>query len=351
MAKRVKFTELTENMFIAKDIYADELLIIPAHSKITPRIAAKLELYDILSVDVYTEEESLGESYLESVKQSEDFQKFNKHYDEIAFDMRGQFNQILTQHSEVDVKRLMSQVDDLLGQSTNSYHMFDMLHCMRDYDDSTFAHCVNVSIISSMLARWLKFSEEDIAMAALAGLLHDIGKLRVPEHILNKPEKLTTEEFDIIKKHTINGYEILKDKQLDLRVKLATIEHHERCDGTGYPFKKKGYEIQNFSKIVSIADVYDAMTAKRVYRDALCPFEVIEIFEQDGVRKYETKYLLTFLQEIANTYINNRVTLNDGTQGEIILFNSRELSRPLVKTRAGFVDLSQKRNLKITALM
>ncbi len=363
MAKRVKITDLTEDMFVAKDIYAEELLIVPAHSKATPRMAAKLEMYNIRSVEVYTEgepeepeneklDDSPNNSYLVSVRNSPEFKKFNKHYDNVVSSLEVQFNDVINKSTEINVDKLLGQVDYLLDQSDNSYHMFDMLQCMRDYDDSTFTHCMNVSVISNMLAKWLKFSEDDIATVTLCGLLHDIGKLQIPENILNKPGKLTPEEFEIIKQHTTKGYELLKDKDLKLPIKLAALEHHEKCDGTGYPAGRKSAAIHRFSKIVAIADVYDAMTAKRVYRDALCPFEVIASFEKEGMKKFETLYLLKFLEEIAYTYINNNVVLNDGTSGEIVLINPREFSRPLIKTAKGeFIDLSDRRDLAIKALL
>lgn len=356
MAKRVKITELTDKMFVAEDIYAEGLLIVPANTKTTPRMVAKLEMYGIQSIGVYEKVENGGEtvsmeSYLDTVKKSPEFQRFNKHYDNVVCNMESQFHNIVDNSSEIDINRLLGQVDYVLDQSDNSYHMFDMLQCMREYDDSTFMHCMNVSVISSMLAKWMKFSEDEIATVTLCGLLHDIGKLQIPDSILNKPGKLTPEEYEVIKQHTVKGYEILKDKAIDMPIKLAALEHHEKCDGTGYPSAKRGEDIHKFSKIVAIADIYDAMTANRVYRDALCPFEVIAGFEHDGIYKYETSYILKFLEEIANTYINNRVLLSDGTQGEIILINRRDLSRPLIKTETGFIDLSDKRELEIKALI
>ena len=87
--------------------------------------------------------------------------------------------------------------------------------------------------------------------------------------------------------------------------------HHEKCDGSGYPFGLKGNKIDPFAKIVAIADVYDAMTAARVYRGPLCPFQVIDIFEKEGLQKYEASFILKFLQNVVNTYINNRVLLSE----------------------------------------
>ena len=115
----------------------------------------------------------------------------------------------------------------------------------------------------------------------LCGLLHDIGKLKIPDEILNKPGKYTDEEFDLVKRHTKFGYELLKTLNIDPHIKKAALLHHERCDGSGYPLKATQKDLDDFSMVVAIADVYDAMTAARSYRAPLCPFQVIERFEQE----------------------------------------------------------------------
>ena len=130
-----------------------------------------------------------------------------------------------------------------------------------------------------ILGKWLSFSPKDVEVITLCGLLHDVGKLKIPNSIISKPGKLTSEEFSLIKTHTIRGFNILKNKNVDERVKLAAVMHHERCDGSGYPNGLVSHEIDQFSKLVAIADVYDAMTCARVYRGPLCPFEVINLLK------------------------------------------------------------------------
>jgi HD-GYP domain-containing protein (c-di-GMP phosphodiesterase class II) len=127
--------------------------------------------------------------------------------------------------------------------------------------------------------------------------------------------------------------------------------HHERCDGTGYPNGLVSHEIEPFAKLIAIADVYDAMTCARVYRGPLCPFEVISLFETEGYLKYDTKYLLTFLEGIVQTYINNNVRLSNKMEGEIVLINKFDLSRPVIMVGDEFIDLSRHRDLYIEALV
>ena len=141
------------------------------------------------------------------------------------------------------------------------------------------------------------------------------------------------------------GHKILKDTDLDLRIKLAALQHHERYDGSGYPRGLESDEIDTFASIVAIADVYDAMTAARSYRAPKCAFQVIAAFEDDGFQKYNPKVIFTFLQRVAACYNNSRVLLSDGTAGQIVYLNKNTLSRPIVDTvEHGLIDLSQSAN-------
>ena len=131
----------------------------------------------------------------------------------------------------------------------------------------------------------------------------------------------------------------------------AALMHHERCDGSGYPLGLRGSQIDAYAKIVAIADVYDAMTAARVYRGPICPFRVIEIFEAEGLQKYDVKYVLCFLENIVNSYIQNRCRLSDGREGEIIFINKLKFSRPVVRCGNEYVDLAENPTLYIESLL
>ena len=147
------------------------------------------------------------------------------------------------------------------------------------------------------------------------------------------------------------GYNLVKNLDIDQRVKNAVLLHHERFDGKGYPLGLTGSEIDDFTSIVSIADVYDAMTANRCYRDGLCPFEVITIFENEGLTQFNPKYILTFLEHIANTYINNEVLLSDGSAGKIVLINQK-LTRPTIQLDNGsFINLENRLDLYVQAII
>lgn len=188
-------------------------------------------------------------------------------------------------------------------------------------------------------------------LATACGLFHDIGKMLIPYSIIAKPGRLSEEEFATVKKHPALGYELLQSQDVDVHVKNAALMHHERSDGSGYPAKLKGNQIDPYARMVAIADVYDAMTAARCYRGPLCPFCVIEMFETEGFQKYDVSILLPFLENVVNSCLQNRCLLNDGRKVTIIYINKEKLSRPVVQYGEEYINLADQPDLKIEKLL
>jgi HD-GYP domain-containing protein (c-di-GMP phosphodiesterase class II) len=182
--------------------------------------------------------------------------------------------------------------------------------------------------------------------------LHDIGKTKIPIEVLNKKGRLTDEEFAVIKTHTTLGYRILEKHNIPQSIKLAALSHHEKINGKGYPLGMAEDKIDALAKIVSICDIYDAMTANRIYRPKLCPFEVIRTFERSVYGELDTEYLLIFLKNIATTYLDCPVKLSDGRAATVIFINKLNLSRPIVRLDNGeMLDLSQTDDIVIAEML
>lgn len=291
-------------------------------------------------------------TYSQKIRKSSSFQKFQIDYTNHIHEFYDYLNDFKETGSLHYTDELVQIPRALMRETRTSIQFFDMIHNLRQIDDSVFAHSLNVAMISRMLGRWLKISSEDLDTLTLAAALHDVGKFLIPEELLNKEGKLSDEEFELIKSHPIKGYDLLKVQNLNSHVKQAALMHHERCDGSGYPLGLTRDEIDNYAMVISIADVYDAMTAARKYRAPLCPFQVIEEFEKDGLSKYHPKYILTFLRHIANAYQNNRVLLNDGRSANIILLNQNHLSKPVIQLDDGdCLDLSMESDLSISSVL
>ena len=351
-------------MKTGEDVFSyNNQMIVPKGATLDDKIITRLEFYSVLAIRVMDDGESDGgsepaanlaegeisenSSYSQKVKNSKQFKKFEESFIANSRTFKDKLKDIAENGAEVDSRAMIDSITSLIDEDMTGITVFDMLHNMRQYDDFTYMHSMNVSLICNVFAKWLKMSQADIDILTLGGLLHDIGKIKIPDNIIRKPDKLSPAEYNIIKTHSLQGYNILKDKNIDDNVKQCALMHHERCDGSGYPLGLEGDKINTYAKIVAIADVYDAMTAARIYRGPLCPFKVISIFESEGLQKYDGHYILTFLEHVATTYMNNRVRLNNGMEGDVIFMNRNQYSRPMLQCADKFIDLSKEPDLYI----
>ncbi len=354
---RIRTDQAEAGMTVASDIYTtNNQLIIPKGTVLDNWMITRLRFYNIYGFVIARKvpEVNMMEevSYIEMLRNTPEFKKFNRTYVDSVQNVEDNFNDVITGATAFNVDALLSETNRILSEGRNGAHILEMLHGIRNYDDMTYVHSLNVSLICNIFAGWLRLSEEDTRILTLCGLLHDIGKLLIPREIISKAGKLTPEEYKIIKTHTTKGYQALKAQNLDTRIQYAALMHHERCDRSGYPNGFSGDQIDDFAKIVAIADVYDAMTSDRRYRNGICPFCVVEEFETDGFLKFDPGYLMTFLERIVESYLHNIVRLNDGREGEVIMINKLSLSRPVVKVVTGeYVDLSKNRKLSIIEII
>lgn len=345
---------LVPGMVTASDVYNyNDQLIIPANTLLTDKLISRMEYYSIHRINVKEQIEEIPEdnSYSTKVTSSQGFKEFKKTFTENVVTLQESIQDVLESDAPLDEATLLTQSTSLVNPGATSIEIFDMIHNMRQYDDSTYAHCINVSLICRVMAKWLNFDQADTDVLTLCGLLHDIGKLSIPDEIVKKPGRLTKDEYELIQTHTVKGFEALQKQQIDKRIVNAALMHHERCDGSGYPNGLRAHQIDDFAKIVAIADVYDAMTASRVYRGPQCPFKVISIFEDEGLQKYDPQFILTFLERIVSSYMNNNVLLSDGRVGEVILINPQKLSRPMVRVGNDYIDLAKEHSLTIEDLV
>ncbi|MCD7824859.1 MAG: HD-GYP domain-containing protein [Clostridiaceae bacterium] len=375
------------DMTIAEDVYTyGGQLIVPKGTVLDNRTITRIKFYSISEITILVENEAVQEldfqldeaactkdemisrfaernrkralahedmepEYLDIIRGSREYEEFNKDVFESALVLENSLSTFITRAGEnLDTNELLNHTKDIIVMNRNPMNTFHMLQNVRKYDDATFIHCLNVAIICNVFGRWIHMPQDDIDVLTLAGLLHDVGKMMIPENIIKKPEFLTEAEYSVVKLHPKRGYNLLESMRIDERIKNVALMHHERCDGSGYPDGLKGNQIDEFAKIVAIADIYDAMTSARVYRGPLCPFEVINVFEAEGYEKFEPKYIIPFLEGIVNSYLNAEVLLSDGRKGVVVLNNKNALSRPVVRVGSEFIDLSKEDDLSIHAI-
>ncbi len=196
----------------------------------------------------------------------------------------------------------------------------------------TFYHSVNVCVLSLILGATLKLRKRQLYLLGIASLLHDIGKIYTPKEILDKPSKLTYEEFETIKLHSANGYRYVKKYlDIDTKVSVGIYQHHERYDGTGYPLNIKGGKISLFGRIIAIADVYDALVSDRPYRKGILPSEAVEYIMGGGGTMFDHHLVRIFSDRIACYPIGTCVILSNNLIGIVVENHYSYSLRPSVK--------------------
>lgn len=378
-AKRILTSRATQNMIVADDVYtSDDKLVIPEGTVLTEDIIDSLKEYGVFAIRIKVDDdgnnaaaenekvmpagdevlneqrqeiknsaEQEHESFLKQVKESKEFEVFHSAFVDSVDNLKNVFSKVVMHNEQIDGESILSDVENVVSKGRNSIHILDMLQCMRGYDDVTYVHSVNVALLSNMIGRIVHpdISDEELKVLTLAGLLHDIGKMMVPDNIIQKKGRLTLPEYNLVKTHVLFGNNILKGiDNLDPRIAEVAMRHHERCDGTGYPGGYKREQIEPFARIVAIADTYDAMTSDRAYRAAICPFDVIEMFEREGIVKYDVEFLLPFLEKAVQAYMNTNVRLSTNQIGKVIMINKNEFSKPVVQVGDEFYDLSKETN-------
>ena len=222
---------------------------------------------------------------------------------------------------------------------------------IRDEHEYTAEHSLNVCILAIAFGRQLDFDEEELHKLGLCGLLHDIGKLRIPNEIIDKPGKLNDKEMKIMMSHAVHGRNLLVSSPhvYDGAIDVA-YSHHERIDGKGYPRQLPGSSISKYARIISIVDAFDAMTATRVYSKAMAATDALKIIYEERGKQFDEELAVKFIQTIGLFPVGSLVELRNGEVGFVIETNLKKRLLPRVilvldenhevRTREKVVDLS-----------
>lgn len=231
-------------------------------------------------------------------------------------------------------------------------NMLTLLNSVQDKNPYLYSHPVNVAIVSSVIGKWMGLNNSDLTNLVLAAFLHDIGKAKIRDSILNKADKLTSSEMEIVKSHPSLGYKILDSmKAVEPEVMLGVLSHHEREDGSGYPMGLKGDEIFLFGRIIAIADTYDAITATKSYHEKQSPFKAVEEIQAGSFGFLDPEICQCFLNNILNYYYGVNVRLSNEHVGEIIYVNPEERTRPLIRCNDEYHNLTKERDLEIIEII
>jgi putative nucleotidyltransferase with HDIG domain len=327
----VPVSPLLDGQMLAKNIFNDNGQIL-LHSKVmlTSSLIKRLLQYNILYI--YIEDDRTDDIIVKDIVSEETRQKA---LSRVHTTMSTLFNEQKCKPKLTSpklAKEFNALFDDILGElSDNKQIMSHMVNIHRK-DDYLYHHSVNVGILSAALGMALGYNNNDIRELGIGAMLHDIGKTKIPIDILNKPGKLTEEEFQIMKKHSEYGYDILKHEPgISLRTAHIAFQHHERYNGTGYPRQIINSDQHEFAKIVAITDVYDALISNRIYRTSYLPHEAFEMILGGGNYHFDHNIIKAFSENISIYPIGITVKLNTGELAVVSNIDANYPQRPTVR--------------------
>jgi putative nucleotidyltransferase with HDIG domain len=231
-----------------------------------------------------------------------------------------------------DADAARSLVDSLAQAVAQNRTALLALTALKNYDNYTFTHMVNVSILTMGQARGLGIEGGLLREFGMAALMHDIGKVKTPSEVLNKPGKLTDAEFEILKRHTVDGAEILKNTpEIPALGPIVAFEHHLRSDGTGYPAGTVRPQLNLATTLCGIADVYDAMRSQRVYQQAHPTDRILAVLQRNDGKQFDQRLVKRFVQLVGIYPAGNLVRLDTGEIAVVLKAYAPDPYRPRVK--------------------
>ncbi|MEJ6952607.1 HD domain-containing phosphohydrolase [Natronospora cellulosivora (SeqCode)] len=334
--RKIDTEELQAGMKVARGVENSYgALLVSAGMILDDNLIKKLKRTGVDQIVIYDESEE---------QINKNFSSFSEQYQSNINNLKILFNSV-EKKREMDYFHVKDIADKAVTMDTNR-DIVTMLSVIRDVDEYTYTHSINVGLLAMMFGRWAGLDKVRVKQLLYAGILHDIGKTRVPDEVLNKNGKLTKDEFEVIKLHTVHGYEMVKKcNLLPESVARAVLLHHERNNGIGYPFAFKKEKIPFMARVLAIVDTYDAMTSDRVYKAHRPPFDVFRLFEED-LQSYDFLLAKIFMSNMAQYYLGEVIELEDNQKGEIVYINPSNISRPIISINNEFIDLSES-NLKI----
>lgn len=230
------------------------------------------------------------------------------------------------------IKNLSKVAYDIVDELFHEKDLMINLVDIKTADNYTYMHSLGVGILSLVTAISMGFNKYDLYDISIGALLHDMGKVFIPNEILNKNGKLTEEERAIMNKHPKFGYDYLtKNTNLNLNIRRIVLEHHENEDGSGYPHNKSSNQTHELSKIVAIADVYDALTSNRPYRNAMLPNQAIEYIMTLSGKKFNCLLIDSFIKKIVPYPVGTIIKLSDDKIGKVMEINKKYPLRPKIQ--------------------
>lgn len=345
--KRLSIRELRPGMVLEEDVYSSYNGIIPLlrkNTKVTATFLTQLEKRGVIEVFVKDSREAeiaRRGSSLDVPERQVYVPKAKPILNEaLKTDALGSLEELFTSISfqEADVHassaKIIRNLDSVVGQLvdtlTTDRNALVNINDLKSYDDYTYHHSLSVAVLSIAIGQYMNLSNSELNALGKCAMMHDIGKTAVPVEIINKPSRLSDEELLTVKSHSASGYEYLIMQSIgDEELQKGVRGHHEKYDGTGYPDGLREDGIPSWSRIISVADVYDALTSNRPYRTPMQPAEAIEYIMGGVGSSFDYDMVDAFVRKVELYPIGECVELSLGK--DAIVLNNENHMRPVVR--------------------
>ena len=330
--KEINIEKLVPGMALGQTILNDKMVVIlSAGTLLTHAHITRLKYLNIPSAYI-KDGFDFSQNYraVEIIFNKEN--AFVKKYNDIVAEASDLFVNEAKGKGEV-VETVGEAVKESLAPTVRESGVIDYLYTLSNISDNIYHHSVRVAVMSGVIGKWLHFSDKKINDLILAGFLHDIGKTMMPKNLISRrPGKLKPEEYEIYIQHTINGQDILSDKNnISDGVRAAALQHHETMDGAGEPFGVSGDEINEYARIVSVANLYDNITTEREGEVKQTPFDAVEFIGKNMFSTLDARICVPFISNIQNSFLGSKVGLTDGRQGVIVYYPDGYSSLPMIR--------------------
>lgn len=323
--------ELKPGMILGEDIVNYGDIVYSAGTKVDNILIEKLNRYPTIMCVTIKENIDLASTHYEKIRYNENFQAFEKAHRIVLMKYKAAMLQFLDKGEKISDDFFLELYDELYSMIPNGFALLDYLYnMMPNEDELTYTQCLNSALLAGTFADWISMNAEAKKNMILCGFYYDIGKLKLPYNLLWKPGQLNDTEYNMIRQHPVLGYELVRNLNLNEHVKNAVLMHHERMDGTGYPYQFDGTHIDIYARYLAIIDSYTAMASPRAYRSAFTPLQILGIFEQ-SMEKFDVELLLPLMKRIADAQIGTTVLLSNDTLWEVLVIHPTKFSRPILK--------------------
>ncbi len=318
----INISNLTSDMELAKPIYYNGNILLRENCSNLNRYKSRLKKLGIKHIYV-------NDALSEGIEVNDIINSKVKRDGELVVK---ETMQRLKQNKKIKVNQLNNVVKNLLDEVYKRDSVLINLINIKNVDDYTFEHSVNVAVLSLLLGNSLNYDKQKLIKLGVGALLHDIGKVFIPEGILKKPSRLTEEEYEIVKQHTQLGYRNMKEYyNISPLSRIVILSHHERVDGSGYPKGLNKDDIHEFARVTAIADVFDALASDRCYRDGKPISKVVDFLLSKAGKYFDVKLIKEFISNIAIYPNGTNIKLSTGEKAIVERQNAGIATRPVVR--------------------